>query len=166
MAIIKIKNLSKSYRVYQKQEGVLAAIGGLFNRQVSGSTRCSKHRSGQVDEGEFVAFSRAKWSWQNHDAQITLGRHQSGFRTVARSWDFVPWERTNEYRRRFALVMGQKNQLWWDLPALESFSPASTHLRNRSCPSFEQTRNELSDMLDVSLGYSSSPYENCRSANV
>ena len=34
---------------------------------------------------------------------------------------YVPWERANAYRRRFALVMGQKNQLWWDLPAQESF---------------------------------------------
>ena len=34
---------------------------------------------------------------------------------------YVPWERDNAYRRRFALVMGQKNQLWWDLPAAESF---------------------------------------------
>ena len=33
----------------------------------------------------------------------------------------VPWKRENAYRRRFALVMGQKNQLWWDLPAAESF---------------------------------------------
>ena len=33
----------------------------------------------------------------------------------------VPWQRENEYRRQFALVMGQKNQLWWDLPAMESF---------------------------------------------
>ena len=33
----------------------------------------------------------------------------------------VPWKRENAYRRRFALVMGQKNQLWWDLPAQESF---------------------------------------------
>ena len=39
---------------------------------------------------------------------------------TARVMGFVPWERENAYRRRFALVMGQKNQLWWDLPAQES----------------------------------------------
>jgi ABC-2 type transport system ATP-binding protein len=40
---------------------------------------------------------------------------------MARVLGYVPWERDNAYRRRFALVMGQKNQLWWDLPAAESF---------------------------------------------
>ena len=34
---------------------------------------------------------------------------------------YVPWKRDNAFRRRFSLVMGQKNQLWWDLPAQESF---------------------------------------------
>ena len=40
---------------------------------------------------------------------------------TARVMGHVPWKRENAYRRRFALVMGQKNQLWWDLPAQESF---------------------------------------------
>jgi len=39
----------------------------------------------------------------------------------ARVLGYIPWQRDNAYRRRFALVMGQKNQLWWDLPAAESF---------------------------------------------
>ena len=41
---------------------------------------------------------------------------------TARVMGYVPWNRENAYRRRFALVMGQKNQLWWDLPAAESFA--------------------------------------------
>jgi ABC-2 type transport system ATP-binding protein len=61
---------------------------------------------------------------------------------------FVPWERSNEYRRRFALVMGQKNQLWWDLPARESFR-LHQHIYCIEPVQFERTRDELSEMLDV-----------------
>ncbi len=60
----------------------------------------------------------------------------------------MPWERENEYRRQFALVMGQKNQLWWDLPALESFR-LNQHIYGLDQKEFERTRDELTDMLDV-----------------
>ena len=60
----------------------------------------------------------------------------------------VPWERENEYRRKFSLVMGQKNQLWWDLPAMESFR-LNQHIYGVEKAEFDRTRDELSDMLDV-----------------
>ena len=60
----------------------------------------------------------------------------------------VPWKRENAYRRRFALVMGQKNQLWWDLPAQESFR-LHQHIYRIPKTEFERTRDELTEMLDV-----------------
>jgi ABC-2 type transport system ATP-binding protein len=60
----------------------------------------------------------------------------------------VPWLRENAYRRRFALVMGQKNQLWWDLPAAESFR-LHQQIYAIDPQSFEQTHDELVDLLDV-----------------
>jgi ABC-2 type transport system ATP-binding protein len=61
---------------------------------------------------------------------------------------FVPWRRENAYRRRFALVMGQKNQLWWDLPAAESFRLHQQIYRIEP-ERFERTLDELTDMLGV-----------------
>jgi len=61
---------------------------------------------------------------------------------------FTPWERRNEYRRRFALVMGQKNQLWWDLPAAESFR-LNQHIYGVPAEKFNNTRDELCELLDV-----------------
>ena len=60
----------------------------------------------------------------------------------------VPWERENAYRRRFALVMGQKNQLWWDLPAQESFQLHEKIYRIDG-EEFRHTRDELTELLDV-----------------
>ena len=67
---------------------------------------------------------------------------------TARVMGYVPWKRENAYRRRFALVMGQKNQLWWDLPAQESFRLHQQIYRIEP-QQFEQTRDELVDLLDV-----------------
>jgi ABC-2 type transport system ATP-binding protein len=61
---------------------------------------------------------------------------------------YVPWERKNEYRRRFALVMGQKNQLWWDLPAQESFQLHQKIYRIEPA-AFKRTKDELVDLLGV-----------------
>jgi len=56
---------------------------------------------------------------------------------TARVFGFTPWERADAFRRRFALVMGQKNQLWWDLPAADSFQ---LHREIYSLPTAEFNR--------------------------
>jgi len=61
---------------------------------------------------------------------------------------YVPWKRENAYRRRFALVMGQKNQLWWDLPAQESFR-LHQQIYRIDRESFERTRDELTELLEI-----------------
>ena len=61
---------------------------------------------------------------------------------------YVPWKRENAYRRRFALVMGQKNQLWWDLPAAESFR-LHQHIYRIEARQFEATLAELTELLGV-----------------
>ena len=66
----------------------------------------------------------------------------------ARVLDFIPWKRADRFRRQFSLVMGQKNQLWWDLPAGDSFQ---LHREIYSIPpaEFERTLAELTELLGV-----------------
>src|SRR5207302_4254458 len=66
----------------------------------------------------------------------------------ARVLGFTPWERADAFRRRFALIMGQKNQLWWDLPAADSFQ---LHREIYSLPaqSFNRTLGELTELFKV-----------------
>jgi ABC-2 type transport system ATP-binding protein len=61
---------------------------------------------------------------------------------------FVPWKRENAYRRRFALVMGQKNQLWWDLPAQESFR-LHQQIYRIAPEDYQRTVDELTDLLSI-----------------
>jgi len=60
----------------------------------------------------------------------------------------VPWKREIAYRRRFALVMGQKNQLWWDLPAMESFR-LHQQIYRIDAAQFERTLSKLTELLEI-----------------
>ncbi len=146
MPIIEIEKLAKSYRVYQKDEGLRASLAGLFHRQYR-DVEAVKSIDFTVERGEFVAFLGPNGAGKTTTLKLLSGviNPTSG---VARVMGYIPWKRENAYRRRFALVMGQKNQLWWDLPAQESFRLHQQIYRIEK-QAFEHTLDELADLLDV-----------------
>jgi ABC-2 type transport system ATP-binding protein len=146
MSVIEIRNLRKAYRVYQKQEGLWAAVGGLFKRKYR-DVHAVRGIDLAVEQGEFVAFLGPNGAGKTTTLKLLSGviNPTSG---EARVMGFVPWKRENAYRRRFALVMGQKNQLWWDLPAAESFR-LHQQIYAIEPARFERARDELVDLLDV-----------------
>jgi ABC-2 type transport system ATP-binding protein len=146
MAIIEIDNLAKSYRVYQKKEGLVASVRGLFSRTYR-DVRAVRGIDLRVEQGEFVAFLGPNGAGKTTTLKLLSGviNPTSGTATVM---GHVPWKRENAYRRRFALVMGQKNQLWWDLPAQESFR-LHQQIYRIDPADFDRTRDELTDLLDV-----------------
>ncbi len=146
MSTIEINSLAKSYRIYQKKEGLGAALTGLFSREYR-HVEAVRGIDLAVEQGEFVAFLGP-----NGAGKTTTLKLLSGVITptagTARVLGFVPWRRENAYRRRFALVMGQKNQLWWDLPAAESFR-LHQHIYRIEPQTFERTLGELGELLGV-----------------
>jgi ABC-2 type transport system ATP-binding protein len=146
MSVIEIRRLRKSYRVYQKKEGLAASLRSLFHREYR-EVRAVNGIDLDVKKGEFVAFLGP-----NGAGKTTTLKLLSGVIVPtggeARVLGYVPWERENEYRRRFALVMGQKNQLWWDLPAQESFQLHQKIYRIEPA-ALKRTKDELVDLLGV-----------------
>jgi len=146
MSIIQIDQLTKSYRVYQKKEGLLESVRGLFHRDYK-TIEAVRGISLRVEPGEFVAFLGPNGAGKTTTLKLLSGviYPTSGTASVM---GFVPWKRDMEYRRRFALVMGQKNQLWWDLPAQESFRlHQQIYAIDRT--SFDAHLSELTSLLDV-----------------
>src|SRR5690349_4178394 len=146
MPIIDIQGLTKTYRVYQKSEGLWAAVRGLFKREYK-EVRAVRGINLAIEQGEFVAFLGPNSSGKTTTLKLLSGVivPTSG---TAHVMGFVPWERKNDYRRRFALVMGQKNQLWWDLPAMESFQ-LHKQIYRIDPEQYRITLDELSSLLDI-----------------
>ncbi|WP_425618434.1 ATP-binding cassette domain-containing protein [Anatilimnocola sp. NA78] len=146
MPVISVDSLSKSYRVYQKADGLWASITGLMKREYR-EVQAVRSVSLQVERGEFVAFLGPNGAGKTTTLKLLSGviYPSSGSAEVM---GFVPWERKLEYRRRFALVMGQKNQLWWDLPAGESFR-LHQQIYRLDPAQYKATLDELCELLDI-----------------
>lgn len=146
MAVVEIESLAKSYRVYQKAEGLAASVAGLFHRKYR-TVEAVRGIDLTVQAGEFVAFLGPNGAGKTTTLKLLSGviNPTSG---TARVLGHVPWRRENAYRRRFALVMGQKNQLWWDLPAAESFR-LHQQIYRIDPVQFDRTRDELTEMLSI-----------------
>ena len=146
MDVVELKQLTKTYLVYQKKEGLGSSLRGLFHRDYR-QVRAVRGIDLTVGKGEFVAFLGPNGAGKTTTLKLLSGviNPTSG---TAHVLGFVPWKRENAYRRRFALVMGQKNQLWWDLPANESFRLHQQIYRIETVE-FQRTLDELSQLLSV-----------------
>jgi len=144
--MIEVRHLTRVFRTYKKQPGFWGGVKGLFHRQFE-ETAAAKDISFDIAEGEFVGFLGPNGAGKTTTLKMLSGLiyPTSGTARVA---GFDPTRRENAYRRIFALVLGQKNQLWWDLPAIESF-----HLLRAiyALPEdqFKATLDELVDLLDI-----------------
>jgi ABC-2 type transport system ATP-binding protein len=119
---------------------------GLFRREYR-DVEAVRGIDLDVDEGEFVAFLGPNGAGKTTTLKLLSGviNPSAG---EARVLGYVPWQRENAYRRRFALVMGQKNQLWWDLPAAESFR-LHQQIYRIDPDQFQLKKDELVDLLGV-----------------
>jgi ABC-2 type transport system ATP-binding protein len=143
---IHVDKLTKIYRTYQKEAGFWGAFRGLTHRKYK-ETAAAKEVSFSVEEGELVGFLGP-----NGAGKTTVLKMLSGLlyptRGDARVLGFTPWKRQNDFKRQFALVLGQKNQLWWDLPASESLE-LNRVIYGLDRASSQKTIDELTELLDV-----------------
>ncbi len=146
MPIIRAEGLTKTYKVFQKKEGILGALKGLYNREYK-EVRAVDGVSFTIEPGEMVAFLGPNGAGKTTTLKMLSGLIYPNAGS-AEVLGFTPWQRQDAYRRQFALVMGQKNQLWWDLPAADSFQ---LHREIYSLPAaeFNATLNELTELLGV-----------------
>jgi len=134
------------FRTYKKKPGLMGAVSGLFHREYT-SMHAVDSVSFRIEEGEFVGFLGPNGAGKTTMLKMLSGLVQptSGEASVL---GFTPWERKDAMKRQFALLMGQKNALWWDLPARESLE------LNRVIYGIERGRfntvvEELTSLLDV-----------------
>jgi ABC-2 type transport system ATP-binding protein len=146
MSAIEARDLTKIYRTYRKEGGLRGSIKGLVRRRYD-ETRAADRVSFQIDEGELVGFLGP-----NGAGKTTVLKMLSGLLNPtagdARILGFVPWERRNEMKRQFSLLMGQKNALWWDLPAQESLE-LNRAIYGIDRDRFKKVVDGLAELLEV-----------------
>ena len=146
MAAIEAVDLAKIYRVHQKPQGLTGSIRSLFRRRYK-QVRAVDGISFTIEPGEMVGFLGPNGAGKTTTLKILSGLIYPT-RGCVRVLDFIPQERKNAYRRQFALLMGQKNQLWWDLPAIESFR-LHKEIYAVEDASFNRVQGELTELLEV-----------------
>jgi ABC-2 type transport system ATP-binding protein len=146
MSVIETRGLTKIYRTYRKESGLRGSIKGLVRRKYD-EIRAADNVTFSIEEGELVGFLGP-----NGAGKTTVLKMLSGLLNPssgeARVLGFVPWERSNELKRQFSLVMGQKNALWWDLPAQESLE-LNRAIYGIDRERFKKVVGGLSELLDV-----------------
>jgi ABC-2 type transport system ATP-binding protein len=146
MPIIEARGLTKTYKVFQKNPGLRGAVVSLFRRRYK-SVQAVRDVSFTIEPGEMVAFLGPNGAGKTTTLKMLSGLiyPTSGSATVL---GFTPWDRPDAFRRRFSLIMGQKNQLWWDLPAGDSFQ---LHREIYSLPTenFNKTLADLTELFSV-----------------
>ncbi len=144
--MIEAENLTRVFRTYRKQPGFWGGVRGLFHRTFE-EVAAARDITFSIREGEFVGFLGPNGAGKTTTLKMLAGliHPTSGRVTVA---GFIPAERRNEYRRLFALVLGQKNQLWWDLPASESFN-LLRHIYGIPQAPFHERLTEFTRLLGV-----------------
>ena len=145
--MIEVRHLTRIFRTYKKQPGFWGGVRGLFKREFE-ELAAANDVSFDIGEGEFVGFLGPNGAGKTTTLKMLSGLIYPTSGT-ARVGGFDPSKRENAYRRIFALVMGQKNQLWWDLPAIESFS-LLRHIYGLPQEQYQQTLDELVSLLGVS----------------
>ncbi len=146
MNVIEVDGLSRSFSYYKKEAGLRHSLRNLVHREKL-VKEAVRGISFAIEEGEMTGFLGP-----NGAGKTTTLKMLSGilFPTAGQAsvLGFTPWERRKDFKKQIAIVMGQKSQLWWDLPAVESFAlnRAIYELDERT---YSSSLDELTELLEV-----------------
>jgi ABC-2 type transport system ATP-binding protein len=144
--MIECRNLSKIYYVKQKKPGLAGSLQGLFSGKEDAKHALS-NVSFSIKSGETVGLIGA-----NGAGKTTLVKMLSGIMVPssgsAQVLGHIPWRRETAFKKQISIIMGQKAQLWWDLPAEDCFLLLKD-IYQIPAEQFNQSKNELVGILDV-----------------
>jgi viologen exporter family transport system ATP-binding protein len=144
--VVDVAELTKVFRVPEREAGLRASVRSLVNRKWR-EVRAVDGISFAIDAGEVVGFLGPNGAGKTTTLKMLSGLlyPTSG---EGRVLGHVPSKRERDYLRRMTLVMGNRNQLQWDLPALDSFE-LNRAIYRLPREDFKRTRDELIELLDI-----------------
>lgn len=145
--VIEVKNLSKHFSVPVKEEGFGASVKSLFNRKYK-TVKAVDKVSFSIAEGEMVGFLGPNGAGKTTTLKMLTGilYPTKGDLQVL---GFTPTDRLVAFQKQISLVLGQKNQLWWDLPPTDGFL-MNKEIYGIPTEVYRKTLDELVELLDIS----------------
>ena len=146
MSFIEVNNIVKYFTIFKRAPGLKGAFQSFLNRKYE-NCYAVRECSLTIEKGEIIGVLGENGAGKTTLMKMMVGLlHPSSGSVMIDG--YIPWERKNQFLKQISIVMGQKNQLWWDIPASESF------LLNKSIYEideidFKNRLNELVDLLDV-----------------
>jgi len=146
MPIIQVDNLKKTFTSVKKEPGLLGSVKSLVSRKTT-SVEAVKGVSFSIEQGELIGFLGPNGAGKTTTLKMLSGilHPTSG---DAKVLGYTPWHRKVDYLRQISLVMGQKNQLWWDLPAIDSFALLK-EIYEIPTADYKARLDELTTLLDI-----------------
>jgi len=144
--IINVKNIFKSFRAFHRKAGLKGAITSFFKREYK-NFDVLKDINLRVNEGEIIGILGENGAGKTTLIKLMVGllHPTSGSIDIG---GYTPWKRNHKFLKDISIVMGQKNQLWWDIPASESFL-LNQKLYDIDEKIYKDKLAELSELFDV-----------------
>ncbi|TEU02624.1 ATP-binding cassette domain-containing protein [Candidatus Woesebacteria bacterium] len=141
-----VDRLVKNFEITERKQGLVGSISSLISSKKK-TVRALRGISFSIKTGELVGFIGPNGAGKTTTLKILSGLlyPTSGFTQVL---GFDPWDRKPEFLKQISLVMGQKNQLWWDLPAIETLE-LNRAIYEIPKKRYEESLDELTKMLEV-----------------
>lgn len=144
--MITMENICKSYRVAKRSAGMKEACKSLFRRETE-EIRALSDVSFQIAEGEMVGYIGPNGAGKSSTIKILSGilTPDSGTCLIDGR---IPWKERREYVKRIGVVFGQRSQLWWDIPVIDSFQLLK-EIYSISASDYNSTLEELTELLQL-----------------
>ena len=144
--MIEFNDICKSYRVSRRGSGFGNAVKSFFKREYD-TVNAINHISFSINDGEMVGYIGPNGAGKSSTIKILSGILTPDSGTCLVNGQ-VPWKNRKEYVRQIGVVFGQRSQLWWDIPVIDSFDLLQT-IYSISVPRYRNKLEELTQLLHL-----------------
>ena len=144
--MIEFNDICKIYRVARREPGLGSAVKSLFKREYS-TINAINHISFSIDDGEMVGYIGPNGAGKSSTIKILSGILMPDSGTCLVNGQ-VPWKDRKEYVRQIGVVFGQRSQLWWDIPVMDSFGLLQA-IYSIPAPKYRSKLDELTQLLHL-----------------